>query len=144
MIRSIARQNNAGARTYPWRTPEEVLNAFDSFIPTRTRDVPVCRSWMSWIRNCGAPVAWSASHRAWRSTESKAALISQAACSSFRNSRCSSARRRNAMASIVERLRVKPDCCGLRWRMRRGCRRSKSKSTWVKTLPGTYSSEIGL
>ena len=30
MIQSIGRENNAGARTHPWRTPEEVLNAFDS------------------------------------------------------------------------------------------------------------------
>ena len=66
MIQSIARHNNAGASTHPCRKPKEVYNAFDSLFPTRTL-VPVCKSWISWIRNCGAPVACSAFQRAWRS-----------------------------------------------------------------------------
>jgi len=35
MIQSSARQNNTGVRTHPCRTPDEVLNAFDSFLPTQ-------------------------------------------------------------------------------------------------------------
>ena len=81
MIQSIARQNSAGASIHPCRTPEEVWNAFDSFLPTRTRDVvPVCKSWISWIRNCGAPVARSAFQRAWRVHRAVIFAVAQLSC----------------------------------------------------------------
>ena len=44
-MKSTAVQNKAGARTQPWRTPEEVMNPGLSFSPSLTRsDVPMSKS----------------------------------------------------------------------------------------------------
>ena len=63
----------------------------------------------------GIPLLRSAFHSAWRSTGSKAALMSRnATCSGRLNSRwISSSRRKAKIASIVDRPATNPDCCGL-------------------------------
>jgi len=92
----------------------------------------------------GIPLLRSAFHSAWRSTESKAALISRnATCSGRSNSWWISASRRKAkIASIVDRPATNPDCCGLRVASSNGL--ILARSTWAKTLPGMESSVIGL
>jgi len=104
-------------------TPDVVWNQLDSELAW----APVfsCKATMRSIRISGTPVLCSAFHRARRSTESKAALMSKyATFSGQSNSRRSSDKRRTArMASIVDRPAVKPDWCGLR---------VLSRSDWIR------------
>jgi len=83
----------------------------------------------------GIPLLRSAFHSAWRSTESKAALMSRNATRSGRsNSRWISASRRKAN---VDQPATNPDCCGLRVASNSGW--ILARSMWAKTLPGMES-----
>ena len=137
-IQSIATEKGAGARMQPCLTPDVVWKRLDRLFPLRTwAPMFSCKATMRSIRIPGTPVLRSSFHRARRSTESKAALMSRYATFSGRStSQWSSDKRRRArMASIVERPVVKPDWCGLRVLSRSGWIRAKR--TWENTLPGT-------
>ena len=118
MILSMARQNKAGARTQPCRTPEVVAKVSETLLSaSRTREsVPVCRSEMRFRMMDGVPMPRSDFHNASLSTESNAAFRSTYATYRGRsNSRwISDSSRRASIASIVDLPAVNPDCCGLR------------------------------
>jgi len=87
-IQSIATQNRARASMQPCLTPDMVRNLVDSFPPWWTQEpVCSCRATIRSRRMFAIPLLCSAFHSAWRSTESKAALMSRnATCSGQSNS----------------------------------------------------------
>ena len=92
----------------------------------------------------GIPIVLRMVHRAWWSTESKAALRSMKSmyrCQSLQNSHCFSAVSQTAdIWSTVEWLGMKPACCSLCfWWM---ASRAWVRRMWVNNLPSIKSSVI--
>ena len=144
MIKSIALQNRAGAKTHPCLTPEVVENGEEQRPANRTLAVVVvCKSIIRPRMTFGTLMPFMAFQRAALSTESNADFRStNAESSNCWNSLCISASNRSArIASRVERQRVKPDWWGRRCFCNSGS--SLARRIWANNLPWTERRVIG-
>lgn len=114
ILKSIARQKSAGAKTKPCLTPDTDLKGADIRFPRRTQAVVLlCSLLIKSSRVVGTPMPFKAFHSPTWSTESNAGLrLTYPMCRGFLNSQRISDKWRAKMVSNVDLFPIKPDCLG--------------------------------